>query len=55
MITDKIEMLKHEANQKEFTAMTQEFRKALLNHFKVVDTYANNLIQSRWSNDEGGN
>lgn len=48
MLTDKIEMLKHESAQKEFTAITAEFRRALLKHFDVVTANSQRLINERW-------
>jgi len=52
MLTDKIDMLKHEAAQKEFLAIVAEFRRALLRHFEVVNANATRLINSRWDNRE---
>ncbi len=48
MIMDKIDMLKHEACQKEALAIMGEFRRALLKHFDVVDANATRLINRRW-------
>lgn len=45
---NKIEMLKHESNQKQALAIMYEFRQALLKHFEVVNTNAVRLINSRW-------
>ncbi|MFX1570619.1 MAG: hypothetical protein ACFFCV_19950 [Promethearchaeota archaeon] len=49
MITDKIDMLKHEAAQKEANATMLEFRQALIKHFEVVDANSRSLIESRWA------
>ena len=49
---NKIEMLKHEARQKETLAIVYEFRAALDKHFKVVEFNARKLIDERW--DSGG-
>ena len=51
MLTDKIEMLKHEACQKEALAIMGEFRRALLKHFEVVDANSTRLINSRWGDE----
>lgn len=51
MLTDKIEMLKHEACQAEAKAITMQFRRTLLKHFEVVNANATRLINSRWSKD----
>lgn len=53
MITDKIDMLKHEAAQKEANATMFEFRQALIKHFEVVDANATRLIHSKWSDVDG--
>lgn len=51
MITDKIDMLKHESCQKEFLVIMHEFRRALLKHFEVVEANSRRLIESRWVNN----
>ncbi len=48
MLLDKIDMLKHEACQKEFLAIVAEFRRALLRHFEVVEKNSRRLINERW-------
>ncbi len=48
MLLDKIEMLKHEACQKEVGAIVAEFRRALLKHFDVVTKNSTRLINGRW-------
>jgi hypothetical protein len=48
MLTNKIDMLKQEACQKEANAIMLEFRCALLKHFEVVEFNAKALINSRW-------
>lgn len=48
MLTDKIDMLKHESAQKEFAAIVAEFRRALLKHFDVVTANSQRLINGRW-------
>jgi len=53
MLLDKIDMLKHEACQKEINAIMFEFRRALLKHFEVVNANATRLINSRWGNSNG--
>lgn len=51
MILSKIDMLKHEACQKEMLAIMGEFRQALLKHFDVVTANSMRLINSRWDNE----
>lgn len=53
MLTNKIDMLKHESCQKEFLAIMHEFRQGLMMHFKVVDVNATRLINSRWGDTNG--
>jgi len=53
MILDKIDMLKHEACQKEANAIMLEFRRALLKHFDVVTANATRLINERWGDTNG--
>lgn len=53
MPIDKIDMLKHEANQKETKAIVEEFRRWLLKHFEIVDFNSRNLINSRWGDSIG--
>ena len=53
MITDKIDMLKHESCQKEALAIMHEFRRTLLKHFEVVNANATRLINERWSDANG--
>ncbi len=48
MLLDKIDMLKHEAAQKEMAAIVAEFRQALLRHFEVVEKNSRRLINERW-------
>lgn len=52
MLTPKIDMLKHEASQKESLVIMEHFRNALLQHFKIVDINSKRLIDERW--EEGG-
>lgn len=51
MLTDKIDMLKQESCQKEANAIMQEFRRALLKHFEVVNANATRLINTRWGDN----
>lgn len=51
MLTDKIEMLKHESCQAEIKAIMFEFRRALLKHFDVVNANATRLINTRWGDN----
>jgi hypothetical protein len=51
MLLDKIDMLKHEAAQKECLAIVAEFRRALLRHFEVVNANSTRLIHERWDKD----
>lgn len=48
MITDKMDMCKHEIAQKEMALIVNGFRQALLKHFDVVDYNARRLIDTRW-------
>jgi len=48
MLTDKIDMLKHESCQKEANSIMEEFRRALLKHFDVVTANSQRLINERW-------
>ncbi len=48
MITDKLDMCKHEICQKEIIYMVEGFRLALKKHFEVVDSNARRLINERW-------
>ncbi len=52
MKLNKIEMLKHEACQKEANAIVEEFRQALLKHFQVVTANSQQLINSRWGDTD---
>jgi hypothetical protein len=52
MLTDKIDMLKHESCQAEAKAATEEFRRALRKHFEVVNANATRLIHERWESNE---
>ena len=51
MLTDKIDMMRHESCQKEFAAIVAEFRRALLKHFDVVANNSKRLINSRWDDN----
>ena len=51
MLTDKIDMMRHESCQLEMKAIVAEFRKALLKHFDVVESNSRRLINSRWGDD----
>ncbi len=51
MLTNKLDMAKHEACQKEMSAIVADFRRALLKHFQVVEFNSQKLINSRWENE----
>ena len=53
MLTDKIDMMRHEACQLEMKAIVATFRQALLKHFEVVNANATRLINSRWGDENG--
>lgn len=53
MLLSDIDMLKHEACQKEMAAIVGEFRRALLKHFEVVEFNSQRLINSRWGDEDG--
>jgi hypothetical protein len=51
MITDKLDMLKHEICQKEIILIVEGFRQALRKHFEVVNANSTRLINSRWGDN----
>jgi hypothetical protein len=50
---DKIEKLKLESCQKEALAIMYEFRNGMFQHFRVVNTNAKQLIDTRWGDANG--
>jgi hypothetical protein len=53
MITDRLDMCKHEICQKEIILIVEGFRQALRKHFEVVNANSRRLIDSRWGDTHG--